>query len=243
MSKLTTGELAKQVHVSVRTLQYYDQRGLLRPTELSAGGRRLYSDADLKRLKLILLLKGMGLSLTAIQEILASDQSNHVLALLLEQQEQQLRAEQAANAEKLRTVRQVRDGLSDFAVIPIQSIEDMERIMTNKRGLRRIHLNLLGWGLLMDAVELAALIYGLVVGNWWVFGAAMVVAVLFATVAVRRYFKAVDFICPACGNQFRPDFKQAFWSGHTPKTRKLTCPACGETNYCVEVLRQESTQH
>lgn len=240
MSKLTTGELAKQVHVSVRTLQYYDQKGLLQPSELSTGGRRLYSAADLKRLKLILLLKGMGLTLTAIQEILDSDQSSHVLALLLDQQEQKLRDEQATNAEKLRTVRQVRAGLNDFAEVPIKSIEDMERIMTNKQGLRKIHLNLVGWGLLMDAIELAALIYSIVVGNWWVFGAALVVAIIFATVAVRRYFNAVDFICSNCNSQFRPQFKQAFWSGHTPRTRKLTCPVCGQTNYCVEVLRKNT---
>lgn len=242
MSKLTTGELAKQANVSVRTLQYYDQRGLLRPTELSTGGRRLYTTTDLKRLKLILLLKGMGLSLTAIQEVLDSDQSNHVLALLLDQQEQKLQDEQAATTEKLRTVRQVRAGLADFAMVPIQSIEDMARIMENKKGLRRVHLNLVGWGLLMDAIELAALIYSIVVGNWWVFAVAMVVAVIFATVAVHRYFNAVDFICPACGSQFRPRFKQAFWSGHTPKTRKLTCPVCGQTNFCVEVLRRSAAK-
>lgn len=236
MSKFTTGELAKRAHVSVRTLQYYDKRGLLQPTEVSEGGRRLYSPADLKRLKLILLLKGMNLSLAAIQEILDSDQASHVLALLLDQQEQRLRDEQTANAAKLKTVVQVRAGLADFAAVPIKSIEDMELIMANKKGLRRIHVNMVVWGLVMDAIEIAALVYSIVVGNWWVFGAAMVVAVLFATLTVRYYFKAVDYICPACSSQFRPRFKQAFLAGHTPKTRKLTCPVCGQTNYCVEVL-------
>ncbi|KRL93707.1 MerR family transcriptional regulator [Levilactobacillus hammesii] len=242
MSKLTTGELAKQAHVSVRTLQYYDKRGLLRPTEVSEGGRRLYTVADLQRLKLILLLKGMDLSLAAIQEILDSAQSTRVLALLLDQQEQRLRAEQVANAAKLKTVVQVRDSLADFATVPIQSIEDMERIMDNKKGLRRIHVNMVVWGLLMDVIELVALIYSIVVGNWWVFGAAMVVAIIFAAVTVRHYFKAVDYICPACSSQFRPSFKQAFWAGHTPKTRKLTCPVCGQTNYCVEVLGKTAPQ-
>lgn len=236
MSKFTTGELAKQAHVSVRTLQYYDKRGLLRPTEISEGGRRLYTVADLQRLKLILLLKGMDLSLAAIQEILDSDQASHVLGLVLDQQEQRLRDEQAVNAEKLKTVMQVRAGLADFATVPIKSIEDMDLIMANKKGLRRIHVNMVVSGLMMDAIEVAALVYSIIVGNWWVFGAAMVMAVIFAALTVRHYFKAVEYICPACSNQFRPQFKQAFWSGHTPKTRKLTCPVCGETNYCVEVL-------
>lgn len=47
MSKYTTGEIAKLCEVTVRTVQYYDQRGLLIPSELSEGGRRLYSDQDL----------------------------------------------------------------------------------------------------------------------------------------------------------------------------------------------------
>lgn len=48
----TTGELAKLADVSVRTVQYYDQRGILSPTELTEGGRRLYTEADLDHLLL-----------------------------------------------------------------------------------------------------------------------------------------------------------------------------------------------
>lgn len=44
MSKYTTGELAKLCNVSVRTVQYYDSRNILVPSELSEGGRRLYSE-------------------------------------------------------------------------------------------------------------------------------------------------------------------------------------------------------
>lgn len=48
MSKYTTGEIARLCGVSVRTVQYYDDRGILVPSQLSEGGRRLYSDDDLK---------------------------------------------------------------------------------------------------------------------------------------------------------------------------------------------------
>ena len=41
MSKYTTGEVAKLCGVTVRTVQYYDTRGILAPSELSEGGRRL----------------------------------------------------------------------------------------------------------------------------------------------------------------------------------------------------------
>ena len=50
MSKYTTGEIAKLCGVSVRTVQYYDERGILIPSELSEGGRRLYSEDDYKKI-------------------------------------------------------------------------------------------------------------------------------------------------------------------------------------------------
>ena len=57
MSKYTTGEIAKLCGVTVRTVQYYDTRGILIPSELSEGGRRLYSEDDLKRMKVICFLR------------------------------------------------------------------------------------------------------------------------------------------------------------------------------------------
>lgn len=42
MSKYTTGEIAKLCGVSVRTVQYYDTRGILTPSELTEGGRRIF---------------------------------------------------------------------------------------------------------------------------------------------------------------------------------------------------------
>ena len=45
-SRYTTGDIAKLTGVSVRTVQYYDAKGLLIPNEISDGGRRLYGTAD-----------------------------------------------------------------------------------------------------------------------------------------------------------------------------------------------------
>ena len=61
MSKFTTGELAKLCGVSVRTVQFYDNKGVLCPSELSEGGRRLYSQEDLNKMRIICYLKELGL--------------------------------------------------------------------------------------------------------------------------------------------------------------------------------------
>lgn len=70
MSKYTTGELAKLCSVTVRTVQYYDTRGILVPSELSEGGRRLYSGNDLKRMRIICFLRGLGISISSISELM-----------------------------------------------------------------------------------------------------------------------------------------------------------------------------
>ena len=65
---MTVGELAARVGVTVRTIQYYDQRGLLHPTCKGEQNLRLYSKADEERLYRIVTLKYLGLSLSEIQQ-------------------------------------------------------------------------------------------------------------------------------------------------------------------------------
>ena len=61
---MTVGELASRVGVTVRTIQYYDQRGLLHPTCKGEQNLRLYSSSDVDRLNRIITLKYLGLSLS-----------------------------------------------------------------------------------------------------------------------------------------------------------------------------------
>ncbi|MBI4857101.1 MAG: MerR family transcriptional regulator [Acetobacterium woodii] len=83
---LTVGELAKQMDVTVRTLQYYDQQNLLKPSHKSEGGRRLYSKKDMVKLHQILSLKHLGFSLEEIKtKLFALETPKEVCQILLEQ--------------------------------------------------------------------------------------------------------------------------------------------------------------
>lgn len=82
----TVGELAKRCGVTVRTLQFYDQNGLLTPSRYSEGGRRLYGIDDLLRLQQILFYKGFGFPLEDIRDRLMNIQSSHDFASVLMQQ-------------------------------------------------------------------------------------------------------------------------------------------------------------
>jgi DNA-binding transcriptional MerR regulator len=60
------GELAKRTGVSVRTLHYYDEIGLLRPSAVTATRHRRYGPAELVRLQQIKSLRGLGFSLDEV---------------------------------------------------------------------------------------------------------------------------------------------------------------------------------
>lgn len=68
---MSVGELAELVGVTVRSIQYYDQQGILSPSAKGPQNQRLYTPADVERLYCILCLKYAGLSLAEIRPLLA----------------------------------------------------------------------------------------------------------------------------------------------------------------------------
>jgi len=66
----TVKDISKITGVSVRALHHYDAIGLLKPTQATEAGYRLYDDAALEKLYMILVFREMGLSLKQIAHIL-----------------------------------------------------------------------------------------------------------------------------------------------------------------------------
>lgn len=89
----TVKQLAQQAGISVRTLHHYDAIGLLRPTQLTPAGYRLYDDAAQERLYLILLFRELGFPLKQIRAIL--DAPDFDRNRILDQQVQLLQRQQA----------------------------------------------------------------------------------------------------------------------------------------------------
>lgn len=70
---MTVNEVSKLTGVSIRTLHYYDQIGLLQPTGITESGYRQYDDTALERLQQILLFRELEFPLKEIKKILDSD--------------------------------------------------------------------------------------------------------------------------------------------------------------------------
>ena len=242
MSKYTTGELAKLCGVSVRTVQYYDSRGVLCPSELSEGGRRLYSEDELKRMKVICFLRSIDLPINAIGQLLAEENPGSVISLLLSQQEEALREEVRQRQEKLEILEGLKRELKDMEHFTVESIGDIAYQMENRKKLRRVRIAILAVGIPLEIIEIATLALGIKMGIWWPFVLGLALEILSGVWISKYYFDNVAYICPECHEVFQPRFREAFWANHTPNTRKLTCPKCGRKGFCVETYRTREAE-
>ena len=234
MSQYTTGELAKACGVTVRTVQFYDQKGILIPSALTEGGRRLYSEDDLKRMKIICFLRDTGLSLDTIGKLLEEEDPGSVISIFLEQQEQVLWEEISERQEQMNRLEELKREIKSNATFSIDSIGDIATIMENKKRLSAVHRNMLLTGLPVSILQWAAILLWIFKGIWWLFPVWAIVAIIYGVTISRYYYRSVAYICPQCHEVFKPAFKEMFWARHTPKTRKLTCVKCGHHGYCVE---------
>ena len=66
---ISIGELARTIGLTTRTLRYYEEVGIMEPPRRLEGGSRVYSASGVRKLKFILRLKEMGLSIREMQEL------------------------------------------------------------------------------------------------------------------------------------------------------------------------------
>lgn len=78
---MKVSEVAKLTGVTVRTLHYYDEIGLLKPSKVTDAGYRLYSNADLEILQQILFFRELDFSLSDIREIMLNPTYSRETAL------------------------------------------------------------------------------------------------------------------------------------------------------------------
>lgn len=234
MAQYTTGELAKECGITVRTVQFYDQKGILVPSALTEGGRRLYSEEDLRRMKIICFLRDTGLSLDTIGKLLKEENPGGVISIFLEQQEQVLREEIDDRKEKLARLEDLRKGLKDLPAFSVESIGDIAATVENKKKLSNIRRKMVLTGLPFSLAQDAGIVLWILKGMWWVYAAALAISIPAIIWMVRYYYRNVAYICPECHEVFRPKMKDFMFSSHTWKTRKLTCVKCGHRGFCVE---------
>lgn len=241
MSKYSSGEIAAMCGVSVRTVQFYDRQNLLKPSEVSEGGRRLYSEKDVRKLRLICMFRSLGLSLGCIKEISEHENANEILLALLDEHEKTITGEIALLQKQKDAVTSVKEDIRSYGFLTVDSPVDIEQRMKSKKSLKKLHAVILTIGIIMDILEIIGLVHWIRTGDFVPFAVLFLIVIALGIILTALYYKGTAYICPHCKELFRPSLKSFLFSLHTPKTRKLTCPKCGAKDFCVETSAEDET--
>lgn len=122
---MTVNEVSKLTGVSIRTLQYYDTIGLLKPIQYTESGYRLYDDTSMERLQQILLFKELEFPLREIKWIIDAPNFDRNKAL---EQQIELLTMKKEHLEKLinfaRGIKGIGVKYMDFKVFDTRKIDE-----------------------------------------------------------------------------------------------------------------------
>lgn len=127
----TVKEVSNLTGISVRTLHYYDEIGLLKPTECSEAGYRLYDDKALERLQQILFFREFDIPLKEIKSVL--DNPGLDKKQILRSQRQMLELKKERLVRLISSIDDILKGVNrmDFEVFSKSEIEEMYQAMVS----------------------------------------------------------------------------------------------------------------
>ncbi|WP_283265439.1 MerR family transcriptional regulator [Streptococcus dysgalactiae] len=233
----STGELANLAGVSIRTVQYYDQRGILTPTALTEGGRRLYTDSDLEQLRMICFLRDLGFSIEQIRKVLAEENAAQVLELLLVDHIATAKEDLAAKEQQVDIAVKILDRLRKQDPQSLDFLMDISLSMKNQKAWKKRFITLIVC-LTVEILLFVAGAYLLQLTIWKYF--LIPVFFLFLLGTLYWYYQNISYLCPSCHQIFEAKWTEFALAGHTPRTRKLTCPHCHQKSYCLELAKEDT---
>lgn len=231
----STGELAELCGTTVRTVQFYDREGLLKPDGFSEGGRRLYNDESLKTLRIILMYRGLGLSLKEIRSVLSAETDcRKILLSVLTERERALDEDIRKKLSSRESIAALKTYLAEGRAMSPNTFLDVQTIMKGKRKLKATYAVMLAVGIALDLAQIAFIVLWAVKGIWLPFAIGMPLVVAVCVLLIAVYYKNVQYVCSSCGMKFKPKVREWFFSYHTPTAHKLTCPYCKVKTFHTE---------
>ncbi|GIW23455.1 MAG: hypothetical protein KatS3mg068_2462 [Candidatus Sericytochromatia bacterium] len=112
--KLTVGQIAKIKNLTKRTIRYYEELNLIKPSEISSCGYKYYNENILKRLELIDELKKLGYTLNDIKEIIDRIDDSKTGKELSEVLEPILNKNYKIVTNKLEAIKNLKDNIDRY---------------------------------------------------------------------------------------------------------------------------------
>ena len=155
----------------------YDSRNILVPSELSEGGRRLYSEDDLKRMRVICFLREAGVPINQIHVLFTEEHPEKIISILLDQQAQDLRKELSDTQKKLSIVESIKRELKEIPNFSVETIGDIAHIMKQKDKLTKMRWHMVLTGIPITVLQWISIILWITRGLWWLFAVWACVAI------------------------------------------------------------------
>lgn len=134
----SSGEFANKGHITKKTIRYYDEHNILKPSFVNENGARFYTDKDFARLQQILFLKYLGFSLDDIKEMTmrSADQSFlseslHMQLGLMEERLEQMQLMKQALQEASEAVDQGAE-VDWSQMLQVVNLNEMEQKLKNQ---------------------------------------------------------------------------------------------------------------
>ena len=153
MEHYSTGEAAHLCGITIRTVQYYDVCGLIRPSAQTSAGHRLYSEHDIKRMQFVCTLRSLGFSIADIKRIFHESEGETLIQLMLTEQIQQLHRDITHKETQIRALEELLSTLKSAHCFSISHLEDSMAILQNKKPLRRIRKNMFITAAVLEILE------------------------------------------------------------------------------------------
>ncbi|WP_238418550.1 MerR family transcriptional regulator [Mammaliicoccus fleurettii] len=154
----TTGEVASLCNVTVRTVQYYDKKGVISPSNTSENNRRLYTEEDINQLRLVLTLKDMNFSLKEIKELLNSNHSINTLNILLSEKLLDLENGIQQQTEQVEQIKFIRENISKESEYPVSNVLNLKNKSKKHQEMKTFRRKFMGTSLIVGAFQYSSII-------------------------------------------------------------------------------------
>jgi DNA-directed RNA polymerase subunit RPC12/RpoP len=189
-------------------------------------------------MRIICFLREAGVPINRIGELFSEEHPEKIISILLDQQEKELREEISDSQKKLGIVESIKRELREIPNFSVESIGDIAYIMKNKNNLSKMRWFMVLTGIPVTALQWISIVLWITHGLWWLFAIYVAVAIPWGCAVSSYYFSHVSYLCPGCHKVFKPRLREILLAYHTPRMRRLTCPACGHKNLCLEIYTE-----
>ncbi|AVQ33866.1 MerR family transcriptional regulator [Staphylococcus muscae] len=237
MTTYSIGELAHEFDISTRTLQYYDETGILSPASVNENRYRIYTDAEVEKLKLIQIMKALGMQLKEIKILFETEGTLDTVRLMLDQKNKQLQENIEKQQAQQKQIRAMQNMIHETSQSSVTQLKKMDRMLMKNEKLKPLRMKMIALGSVGTLSLWSGIGMGIKTHHLLYPALGVSASIGIASYLTHTYYHQVQYMCPTCQHVFIPSMKEMIFAPHTPSTRYLACPSCQTKGHCVEVYQ------